>query len=140
MQKGEQKVKLRNGLSLYFWFHISSFFKETLGLWFLSFCFKVFFFSLNWIFSLNSVIMESNTSLLNVCLFSAPLYIVSINCSLDQLESHKRDLFHEKSTFEMSALSLFPSVWFDLIFSSTFIYFQILFQIIGVLCKKWNNN
>ena len=92
---------------------------------FFLFCFKVFyFFSLNWIFSLNSATMESNTSLLNA--FLVPLSIkFPWNYSLDQLESRKRNLFHEKFTCEMSTLSPFFSVRFDLIFRLSFIYFQI---------------
>ena len=130
MQKRGQKVKLRNGLLLYFWFHIARFVKETLRLrpavWFLSFFTLKFFdfFYLNWIFSLNSAIMESNTSLLNA--FLAPLSIkFPQNCLLNQLQSHKRNLFQENSTCEMSALSPFLSVLFDLISSLSFIYFQI---------------
>ena len=88
------------------------------------FDFKFFdFFSLNWIFSLNYAIMESNTLLLNAFLASLSIKFPQ-NCSLDQPESHKRGLFHQKSTCEMAPLSPFLSVLFYLIFSLRFLYFQ----------------
>ena len=47
--------------------------------------------------------IESNTSLLNA--FLAPLSIKFMkNYSLDQLESHKRDLYYQESTGEIGTL------------------------------------
>ena len=85
------------------------------------FYFKFYgFFPLSWTFSkpfLNSVIMESNTSLLNAFLTRFSLKF-PWNCSLDQLESHKRDLFHQKSTCEMAAFS--PFLCFTVFYLSQF--------------------
>ena len=78
------------------------------------------FFPLSWTFSkpsLNSAIMESNTSLLNAFLTRFSLKF-PWNCSLDQLESFKRDLFHQKSTCEMAAFS--PFLCFTVLYFSRF--------------------
>ena len=92
---------------------------------FFLFCFKVFwlfFFELNIFFKFSNNGIKYFTT---ECLFSALLYKTPVNCSLDQLESHKRDLYHQKPTCEVVALSPFLSVLFDLIFSLSFLYFQI---------------
>ena len=72
------------------------------------------FFSLNWVFprpSLNSTIMELNS--LCVDNFLTPFSLACPQKSLlDQLDSHKRNLFHQKFTCKMAVLSIFLSVLF----------------------------
>ena len=75
MQKRGQKVKLRNGLSLYFYYKVFQRNVSTLTTNLVSFfsALKVliFFFSEHFPSSLDSSIIESNNSLLNA--FKAPL-------------------------------------------------------------------
>ena len=96
------------------------------GHWFgfFLFCFKVFWF---FFFELNTFFKFSNNEIKYFsaeCLFSAPLSKISIDTSLDQLKSHKSDLFHQKSTCDMATLSPFPSVLFYFIFSFNFFLFS----------------
>ena len=119
MQKREQKVKLRNVLLLYFDSILQVFSSKCFDFVhqcrFFLFCCKVF-----WFFFFELSIFQNSFKFSNngikyftaECFFLVPITLKSPqNCSLDQLESHKRYLFHQKSNCEMAALSPFLSVF-----------------------------